>query len=67
MHEGLKSYIRMLLEEIRAEGTLEEMGAASGGGNSIGAGAIAGYTGPLGSGSKTPKSRRKSRRLTHKK
>lgn len=56
----LKAYLKMVLEEEKqAEEPLEEMGAASGGGNAMSAGNVAGYTAPLGS---KPNRRKSSRR-----
>jgi hypothetical protein len=57
----LKAYLRMVLEEEKAEEPLEEMGAASGGSNAMSAGNVAGFTAPLGS---KPNRRKSSRRLT---
>lgn len=57
----LKAYLKMVLEEQQTEEPIEEMGAASGGGNAVGAGNVSGFTAPLGS---KPNRRKSSRRLT---
>jgi hypothetical protein len=57
----LKAYLKLVLEEKLAEEPIEEMGAASGGGNAMSAGNVAGFTAPLGS---KPNRRKSSRRLT---